>query len=90
VNHGALLRRINLTEQIQPVIDAVAIDAYGQNIYLVTNAGLTLVKINAAPMAIGSVTPTSASVDTEITISGSGFPSGAAVTANAVSASTTL
>lgn len=90
VNHGALLRRINLTEQIQPVTDAMTIDAYGQNIFLITNAGLTAVKMDIAPLAIGSVTPTSVSVGTNITISGSGFQSGAVVTANGVSASTSF
>jgi hypothetical protein len=90
VNHGALLRRLNLTEQIQPVTDAMAIDAYGQNIYLITNAGLTIVQLSAVPLTIGSVTPASGPAGTKVTILGSGFQSGTAVTANGIPAATTF
>ncbi len=90
VNHGAMLHRLVLTEQVQSVTNAMAIDAYGQNIYLITNAGLTIVKVAAAPLAIGSVSPTSASPGTTITVSGSGFLTGASVTANGTAATSTL
>jgi hypothetical protein len=90
VNHGAHLRRINLSEEVQSVTDAMAIDAYGQNIYLITNAGLTVVKMNAAPLAIGGVTPASASVGAKVTLSGSGFQSATAAKVNGVSATATF
>ena len=86
VNHGAHLRRINLSEQVQSVTNAMAIDAYGQDIYLVTNAGLTIVKLAAAPLAIGSVSPSSGTVGTTVTVSGSGFQTTTTVTADGVSA----
>jgi hypothetical protein len=90
LNHGALLHRLNLTEQVQPVTDAMTIDAYGQNIYLITNAGLTVVQLTAAPLAIGSVTPATGPAGTKVTISGSGFQSATAVTANGTPAATTF
>ena len=90
VNHGAHLRRINLAEEVRAVTDAMAIDAYGQNIYLITSAGLTVVKMGAVPLAIGSVSPISVSVGTTITVSGSGFQSSTAVMANGVPTSTTF
>jgi len=90
VNHGAHLRRINLSEEVQSVTDAMVIDAYGQNVYLITNAGLTVVKMNTAPLAIGSVTPASASAGAKVTVSGSGFQSASTVTVNGVPATTTL
>jgi hypothetical protein len=52
VNHGALVRRVTLAEQIQQVTDAMTIDAFGQNIYLITNAGLTIVQLGNAPLSI--------------------------------------
>ena len=90
LNHGAHLRRINLSEQVQSVTNAMAIDAYGQNIYLITNAGLTIVTLAAAPLAIGSVTPTSGSAGTTITVSGSGFQAGTVVSANGTPATSTF
>ena len=90
VNHGAHLRRINLSEQVQSVTNAMAIDAYGQDIYLVTNAGLTIVKLAAAPLAIGSVSPSSGTVGTTVTVSGSGFQTATTVTADGVSATSTF
>jgi len=90
VNHGAFLHRLSLTEQVQNVTDAMAIDAYGQNIYLITNAGLTVVQLTSAPLAIGSVTPASGSTGTQVTIYGSGFQQTTAVTTNGLSATTTF
>jgi len=68
----------------------MAIDAYGQNIYLVTNAGLTIVNLAAAPLAIGSVSPLSGSAGTTITVSGSGLQAGTSVSANGTPATTTF
>lgn len=90
VNHGTLLHRLNLTEEIQQVTDAMAVDANGQNIYLITNAGLTIVQLNVAPLSIGSVTPKSVSPGAKITISGSGFQSTTAVNINGASVTPTF
>jgi hypothetical protein len=90
VNHGTLLHRVNLSEQVQSVTNAMAVDPYGQNIYVITNAGLTIVKLVSAPLAIGSVSPTSASIGTTITLSGSGFQTGTSVSANGTAATSTF
>lgn len=90
INHGTLLQRLNLTEELQSVTDVMAVDAFGQNIYLITNAGLTIIQINAAPLSIGSVTPMSGAVGTKITIAGSGFEPATAVIVGGTSVSTTF
>ena len=73
VNHGSLIHRINLVEQIQQVTDAMAIDSYGQNIYLITNAGLTIVQFSNAPFSVGHLTPSTGPAGTSVTIYGSGW-----------------
>lgn len=75
---------------MQSVTNAMAIDANGQNIYLITNAGLTVVKLVSAPLAVGSVSPTSAFPGTTITVLGSGFQTGTSVSANGSPASSTF
>ncbi len=73
VNHGARMNRITLTEQVQKVTDAMIIDPTGQSLYLITNAGLTVVQLNSAPLAIGGISPAAGPLGTVITIRGSGF-----------------
>jgi hypothetical protein len=90
VNHGELVHRINLAEQIQQVTDAMAIDSYGQNIYLITNAGLTIVQLSSAPLSIGHLTPSAGPAGTNVTIHGSGFQQGASIAANSSAATTTF
>jgi hypothetical protein len=90
INQGTLLRRLNLTEEIQQVTDSLAVDAYGENIFLITNAGLTIVQLRAAPLSIGKVTPNPAAAGTKITISGSGFQSGMTVKVGAISVTPTV
>jgi hypothetical protein len=82
VSHGILSRRVTLSEQIPQIIDVLAIDTTGQNIYAITNAGLTIIQLNAAPLSIGSVTPAAGSAGTTITIRGSGITSGTTVAFN--------
>jgi hypothetical protein len=90
VNHGARLRRINLAEQVQQVTDAMAIDPYGQNIYLITNAGLSIVQLSNAPLSIGHLIPSAGPAGTSVTIRGSGFQQGASVSANGTAATATF
>jgi hypothetical protein len=90
INQGTLLRRLNLTEEIQQVTDSLAVDAYGENIFLITNAGLTIVQLRAAPLSIGKVTPNPAAAGTKITISGSGFQSGMTVKVGVISVTPTV
>ena len=88
VSHGMLSRRVTLSEQVPQTIDALAIDTTGQNIYAITNAGLTVVQLNTAPLSIGSVTPGAGSAGSTVTIRGSGFTSGTSVSFNGTTAST--
>ena len=90
VNHGALLRRFSLAEQIQIVTDAIAIDGFGQNVYLITNAGLTIVQLGNAPLAIGSIAPATGPAGTTVTLNGSGFQIGTGVSVSGVSGTSTL
>jgi hypothetical protein len=76
VKQGVLRRRVTLTEQIAQVLDAMTVDLTGQNIFLITNKGLTIVQLDAVPISIGSVAPTSASSGSQIAIRGSGFVQG--------------
>jgi len=57
-------------------------DRSGQNIYLITNAGLTAVQFGTAPLAIGSLTPAVGPAGTAVTIHGSGFQQATTVSAN--------
>lgn len=84
------MRQLSLTEQVQNVTDAMTIDAYGQNLYLITNVGLTVVQLKTAPLAIGSVSPAVGSTGTQVTIIGSGFQQTTAVAANGLPATTTF
>ena len=90
VNHGVLVRRISLGEQIQQVTDAMAIDSYGQTIYLITNAGLTVVRLGNAPLSIGHLVPSAGPAGTKVTVHGSGFQNGTVVTGNGSQVATTF
>jgi hypothetical protein len=68
----------------------MAVDAYGQNIYLITNAGLTIVQLANAPLAMGSVAPPAGSAGTTVTVRGSGFQATTAVTVGGTAAASTL
>jgi hypothetical protein len=87
VPHGILSRRVTLSEQIPQIVDALAIDITGQNIFAITNAGLTVIQLNAVPLSIGSVTPVVGSAGSTLTIRGSGFTSGMGVSFDGTTAS---
>jgi len=92
VNSGAWLRRIGLTEQVQSVQNAMALDEAGNRLFLITNAGLTVLQMDSPPLSIGYLNPASgpAAGGTTVTIRGSGFQPTATVTFGAVAASTTF
>jgi hypothetical protein len=80
VRHGLLNMRFSLTETISNTADPMAIDPSGRYIYLLTNQGLSIVDLGSAPLSIGSLSQSSASVGNQITVYGSGFtPSTAAM-----------
>jgi hypothetical protein len=65
--------RFALTETISSTASPIAIDSGGQLMFLITNAGLTVVDLGAAPLSIGSVGQQTASVGSQVTLLGSGF-----------------
>jgi hypothetical protein len=75
VQHGTLRMRFSLSQTIADVGVPMAIDSGGRHIYLLTNRGLTIVDLGAAPLSIGSLSPATAATGTQITIRGSGFNS---------------
>ena len=82
VAHAALRQRVTFSEQILPAVDALAIDPTGQNIFLITDHGLTIATLTGAPLSIGSVTPASGAPGVSVTVRGSGFVQGTTVTVN--------
>lgn len=77
VQHNQLRERIPLSEQFPASAgNLMAIDPTGQNIFLATNAGLTVVTLDVVPVSIGHITPASGAAGTTITIYGSGFTPG--------------
>jgi IPT/TIG domain len=101
---GALRLRIFLPQQFMTDVDGLhgnflATDENGQRLFAITssdgtpqNAAITIVQLAAVPLGIGSISPSTvaASGGATITIRGSGFQSGAAVTLNGKTASVTF
>jgi hypothetical protein len=76
VPHGILRMRFALTETIQDTGSPLAIDSGGRFVYLITDKGLTVVDLGAAPLSIGHLTPQTAGPETQVIVRGSGFDSG--------------
>jgi hypothetical protein len=101
---GALRLRIFLPQQFMTDVDGLhgsflATDENGQRLFAVTssdgtpqNAAITIVQLAAVPLGVGSISPSTvaASGGATITIRGSGFQSGAAVTLYGKTASVTF
>lgn len=73
VRHGTLTMRFSLPETVSDVGVPMAIDSGGRHIYMITDRGLTIVDLGAAPLSIGSLSPTTAAPGTQVTVRGSGF-----------------
>lgn len=76
VQHHELRERIFLSEQFLPqeaAQNGLAIDGTGQNLFLLTKAGLTIVSLDSVPLSIGSITPTVGSAGATVILRGSGF-----------------
>jgi hypothetical protein len=77
VNRGELRERLILKEGFpSTTTQGMVVDPTGQNIFLITNAGLTTITLDSVPLSIGSVNPSSGAAGTALTIRGSGFVSG--------------
>jgi hypothetical protein len=84
VAHAALRTRFSLTETITYTGSAIAIDSGGRNVYLITDKGLTVVDLGAAPLSIGHLSPQTAPAGTQIAVRGSGFDSTVTATVGGV------
>jgi hypothetical protein len=73
VPHARLLMRFSLTQTVQDTASPIAIDSGGRYVYLITDQGLTVVDLGEAPLAIGHLSPQTASIGTQVTVRGSGF-----------------
>jgi hypothetical protein len=71
--------RFSLTETIQNVETPLAIDAGGRQVFLITDKGLTVVDLGAAPLSIGHLSSTSGAAAMQIQVRGSGFATGLSV-----------
>jgi hypothetical protein len=86
VAHALLRMRFSLTQTIQNTGSPLAIDSGGQHIYLLTDRGLTVVDLGAAPLSIGHMSQSTASPGTQITVRGSGFDSASTAAVGGISA----
>jgi hypothetical protein len=92
---GQLRERVLLAEPIlsggsellQTLSRAMAITPAGDQIFLLTTAGLTIVDLDSVPLGIGSVTPASGAAGSLVSVRGTGFVAGTSVTVNGISAS---
>jgi hypothetical protein len=73
VAHATLRIRFSLVETIQYTASPLAIDSGGRVVYLITDKGLTLVDLGAAPLSIGHLSAQNVSPGSQITVRGSGF-----------------
>lgn len=93
-NTGNLRERVSLPSIINsatPVgpgqsIDTLLVDTSGQNLVLITQAGVTSVQLDEVPLGIGSVTPSFGQAGTVFTLRGSGFAANTTVALNGVNA----
>jgi len=93
VQHHELRERVFLAEKFLPqeaAQNALAIDPTGQNIFMLTTSGLTIVTLDSVPLSIGSVTPNSGAGGTAITIRGSGFTQQTTATCNGIAVTITF
>lgn len=87
---GTLQLRFSLNETIQNVETPLAIDPSGQMVFLITDAGLTVVDLGRAPLSIGYLSPTIGTAGTPVQVRGSGFTAGITATVGGQSAPVTF
>lgn len=83
---ATLKMRFSLAEVVQNVETPLAIDAGGRQVFLITDKGLTVVDLGAAPLSIGHLSSTSGAAATQIQVRGSGFVTGLSVNVGGQSA----
>lgn len=81
-HHGEVLGNIVLQHQINDCTITIAVDSTAQHVFMANSQGLTVLTLQAAPLAIGWLNPAVASTSgsTVITVRGSGFQAETTVT----------
>lgn len=87
---GNLLRTIDMPELMAVALDNLAIDDIGSTLFVLTKAGLVIIRMSSVPLSLGFLDPASGTGGTAITVHGSGFQSGATVTIGGQPATTTF
>lgn len=93
VQRNGLKERVLFSEQLPSpaqTMNAMALDTTGQNIFLITKTGLTVATLDAVPLSVGSVTPSTVNAGSNITIRGSGFTKSTTATFNATQVTLTF
>ena len=94
VQKNELRERILLSESFasptSQATNALALDTSGQNVFLITQSGLTVLALDSVPLSIGSVSPTFGAPGNVVTIRGSGFTSSTTVSFGTISANPTI
>jgi hypothetical protein len=90
VQKGTLQVRFSLKETIQNVETPLAVDPTGQFVFLITDAGLTVVDLETAPLSVGHLSTSTGSAGTAIQVRGSGLTTGITVTVGGQSAAVTF
>ena len=80
VQKGMLQLRFSLNQTIQNVETPLAIDPSGRLVFLITDAGLTVVDLGTAPLSIGYLSSTLGTAGTQFQVRGSGFTAGITAT----------
>ena len=81
-HHGDVLRSLHLPNQVNVRTKVIALDSNAEHVFLSDSKGLTVLSLAAAPLAIGSASPSIASTNgaTGVKLRGSGFQPGTVVT----------
>jgi hypothetical protein len=79
-----------LKEAIPRVHDPLAINSDGSQIFLITDAGLTVVDLGWVPLTFGNIFPSAGVPGAAVRIRGTGFTPGTAVAFNGVSSTATF
>ncbi len=90
VHTGRLAMRVALPEPLQPCLNSIALDETGTKMFLISQSGITIAQLAAAPLSIATVNPSSAGAGAQVTIRGSGFANGATVTFGTTNEPTTF
>src|SRR5579872_696150 len=93
VQRNELKERISFSQKFgsaAQTMSTMALDTTGQNIFLITQTGLTIATLDAVPLSVGSITPSTAHAGGSVTIRGSGFSQSTTAAFNGQQASVTF